>query len=174
MGTLVAAPWASIDDVRMCAPCASADDALLSVSLDVASDLLFTLSGSRWRGVAQSTVRPCCQNEMRGAYRLASDLSVVVGPISLDQTSYGCGCRNQVILGASPIVDIIEVLVDAQVVPESAYRVDDFRYLIRTDGQGWPCCQDWDADPETDRDTFQVTFRHGSAPPEAGRRAAAA
>lgn len=155
--------WAS--DTDFCATCndydTTFDPDLIDTMLNVSSDILFELSGRRFAGSCQDTVRPCACSCGSG-WRC------------------GCGCRmpSSVTLGAYPITSIVEVLVDGQVVDPGRYRVDDWKYLVRlrdADGKwaAWPCSQDLTR-PTTDEDTWQVTFTYGTPPPAAGVRAAAA
>jgi hypothetical protein len=56
--------------------------------------------------------------------------------------------------------------------PPAAYRVDDWRTLVRLDGECWPLCQDMDL-PDTEVGTWSVTVSRGLAPPSAGVEATA-
>jgi hypothetical protein len=57
---------------------------------------------------------------------------------------------------------------------DGIFRIDDHQYLVRLDGQGWPCCQDMTADPTLgEPNTFQVSYDYGKLPPIGGVRAAA-
>lgn len=63
-----------------------------------------------------------------------------------------------------PIVSVSEVLLDGEVLDPSVYDVEGFRRLRRLDGGRWPCWQNLAADPETDDNTFQVSFTYGRNP----------
>lgn len=179
--TSTCTPWATVDD--LCDPCLSNYDTipsdLLDHQLQVASDLLFMLSGKQFPGLCEMTVRPCAQKSYYDAWAYRS--SGYWG-----YPSFGCGCSvgrcgcpkpSQITLGVQPIVSIKEVKVDGDVLDSSLYRIDDFRYLVRLrDPDGsyatWPCCQDILL-PDTEPDTFSVTFIYGRTPPLAGIHAAA-
>jgi hypothetical protein len=71
-------------------------------------------------------------------------------------------------------VDVLAVRIDGALLPETEYRVDDRRWLVRLDpeGEAWPSCQDLTA-ADTAPDTFSVQFTYGIDPPAAGVLAAA-
>jgi hypothetical protein len=77
----------------------------------------------------------------------------------------------QVLLGRDNIVTVTEVAVDGVALASSAYRVDNGRWLVRQDGNGWPCCQDL-SKPDGETGTWSVTFDFGSVPPELVKQAA--
>lgn len=54
----------------------------------------------------------------------------------------------------------------------ATYRVDNYRYLVRVDGGDWPVCQNMVSNPDTDTDTFEVTYNIGTAVPAGGQMAA--
>lgn len=88
-----------------------------------------------------------------------------------------CGCGGKLnqtseISLPGPIDSIVEVLVDGEVVPDDAYRVDNRFFLVRTDGDDWPTCQDLTLDV-TEVGTFEVTYLRGTPVPPAGQLAAA-
>lgn len=157
----------------------SLDSYTLTDAVVVATDLLYVLTGRRWPGVCGPvTVRPCAQSAYsRNTRGWAYDQSWgVCGCGSLD--TCGCGSRSRVGLGAYPIIEVSQVKVDGEVVAPSAYRLDadgvagGWRWLVRIDDDGWPCCQDLD-EPLTEDGTFGVTFTYGQAPPAGGVMAAA-
>lgn len=173
------AVWATVDDI--CSPCDDYDfpTSLLEDSLVVASDVLFELSGRQFPGSCSDTVRPC-------ARRTPDDSFPNREVIAYGWTPYyypwsGCGCNSssrcscaglsQLTLGAYPITSITEVKVDGVVLDPSAYDVHDYRYLVRIDGENWPCCQDLTLDSDQDN-TFEVSFTYGTLPPSPGVRAA--
>lgn len=82
-----------------------------------------------------------------------------------------CGYVPEVDL-PGPVHEVTEVRIDGAVLASTAWRVDNNRYLIRTDGGDWPACQDMTADPETDPDTFSVTYSIGTEVPAGGQLAA--
>jgi len=166
--------WASVSDLDACHADLAAVDAGVKLSkLCAATDILFQLSGRRFPGLCEDTVRPCA--------RLRA-----VDPPSWwrwDRAWGVCACSNEphrqcscsdpseVRLGARPLLGIIEVRQDGAAVPATAYRIDDRGWLVRLDGDPWPCCQDLSKDPATDADTFQVRFVHGRQPPPSGKEA---
>jgi hypothetical protein len=62
------------------------------------------------------------------------------------------------------------VSVDGEIIPVDAWRVDDGQWLVRTDGDCWPDCQDYDVD--TGAGVFTVTYQRGIAVPSVVSRAA--
>lgn len=158
-------PWATVADV--CAPCDdyAFDLVQLEDGLQVASDVLFNLTGRQWPGECSTTVRPC-------GYRRADSCGCM--------SSRTCGCRRLSELQLpGPVVSVEQVKIDGEVVPTARYRVDDHRHLVylpesdSAERQGWPCCQRLDL-ADTEDDTWSVTYTFGMAPPPGGVRAAAA
>ena len=69
-----------------------------------------------------------------------------------------------------PVAEVTEVKVDGVVLDPSAYRVDDWRLLVRLDGDEWPRCNDLNLD-DTREGTWSVTARYGTEVPELGKLA---
>lgn len=86
-----------------------------------------------------------------------------------------CGATLCAIELRGPIASVDEVLVDGDVVPPSAYRVDlvpGAWLLVRIDGECWPVCQNFRLDTDQP-DTFEVTYSAGLVVPAALATAAA-
>lgn len=84
-----------------------------------------------------------------------------------------CTCRADCeIILSSPVQSITTVHVDGVLIPSSSYRLDPGGALVRTDGECWPDCQDFNVSELTDPDTFFVTYVAGEAVPMAGQSAA--
>lgn len=140
-----------------------------------ASRLLYILSRSRYPGICREVVRPCRRSEAWTTpprwwwWNESWGYCTCQSP-----SSRACGCSrlDEIQLGAEPVLAIAEVRIDGAILAPSAYRVDDSRWLVRVDGEGWPCCQDLTASPLTDDNTFQVTFFAGRTPPADGILAA--
>lgn len=190
--------WIELEDVRNCSDNLScADDALAEESIEIASYLLWLLSEKRFPGVCETTVRPCAEpwaNRWDERRRLSLDAfgwDVSWGwaapwgwccDRSHDALSCGCGGPSKIRLGQYPVrydsdTDMT-VTIEGVTLDPSEYLVVDRRWLLRMaddDGnaQAWPCCQRLDR-PLGDPDTWSVTFKYGTAPPRAGRRACAA
>lgn len=152
----------------------------------MAADLLRQWTGGRY-GVCTVTVRPCreaCPPPPRqstyygrGPYPATGGVWTalmpgIVGSVRCGSCRRVCSCRApRSIRLPGPIVDVTEVLIDGDPLPEGAYRVDGGRYLVRTDGGSWPTWQDLEADPDEDG-TWQVTYRRGVKVPDGGQIAA--
>lgn len=71
-----------------------------------------------------------------------------------------CGCSSvyEVKL-AGPVSSITEVVVDGVTLDDSTYRVDDWSWLVRLDGQRWP------TQNVADPNHFRVDYMLGISPP---------
>lgn len=121
---------------------------------NVATEILFLLSGRRF-GIRTETARP-------------GGLIPCYGPMEWPQTLELKG----------PVQRIITVMVDGEAVSSSEYRLYEDRRLVRTpDSQGnvraWPVWQRLDI-PDTEPETFSVTYQWGALVPEGGKLAAQA
>lgn len=92
--------------------------------------------------------------------------------IACGSCSSGCSCsRLSEVKLPYPVSSIVEVKVDGQLLPSSAYRVDDFHLLVRLDGGEWPRCNDLNLDDDQEG-TWSVTAQYGMDVPELGKLAA--
>lgn len=165
----------------------------------IASDLLWNWTG-RVFGTCEVSVRPCqsgCADSGWSTYWGRGPLwdpgfpSHGTGPhggaswypvlVSGRWYNVTCGCAGvctcavtgpTVLSLPGPIQSVTEVWIDGVVLPPTSYRVQNKRYLIRTDGEAWPQCQNMLADPTTDKDTFEVTYVKGLPVPIGGQVAA--
>lgn len=72
-----------------------------------------------------------------------------------------------------PVASIDQVRIGGVALLASQYRVDNYRYLVRTDGGTWPVCQNMLQNPATlDTNTFEVTYQIGVTVPAGGQVAA--
>lgn len=157
----------------------------LAVAASNASEILFELSGRRFRGLCGPlTVRPCrdaCScfpGIQRLAYAGGGDRLIDVGwSWGGDywwngRTTCGCGCLSQVLLSGYPVQGISQVKIDGEIVPPSEYRLDEKRYLTRKNGNFWPACQDLSLDDDQPG-TFSVSYWYGAPAPGLAQSAAA-
>lgn len=161
---------------------AAASPTATGLAVSSATSILWGLSGRRF-GTCSVTLRPCRQscNEtgLNWDYPTWSGLSYS-GPYFdwywLPQMCGACGndcsCNRvpEVILPA-PVSQIVTVKVDGSpLATGGAYRVDNNRRLVRTDGQDWPRCNNLLLD-DTQAGTWSVTAEYGEAVPESGQLA---
>lgn len=176
--------WPLIADYE----CSALDDLtegeLKSALLTAATSLLWNWTG-RVFGLSEVTVRPCRTDCAPSTYHGVAGIpsSYVTGvflPILINGEFYNVRCgrkcrdddRTMAEIGLpGPVDSILEVRVDGEIVPSSAYRVDNRTWLVRTDGDTWPVCQDL-TKPPTEPDTFTVTYKWGTPVPDGGRLAA--
>jgi hypothetical protein len=148
-------PWVTEAQIEECGCTGVPADYDWTITIAVVSEVLYLRSGQRWPGSCTETVRPC--------------------PSECDSC---CCCWAPTITLFDDVTEIVEVWQDGELVPESEYRLDEHRYLVRladADGNndGWRACQRLDR-PRTENETLEVTYRHGRNPPWSGVRAAAA
>lgn len=172
-------PWASVDD--LCNPCLSnydsLDSQLIERTLQIASDVLYVLSGRQFPGTCSATVRPCSSRVWSNPpSRSYSSAPASFGCGCSSRSRCGCPAPSEITLGVYPIVSIEQVRVDGIILtPVTDYRVDDHRTLVRlspNNTESWPCCPNILL-PDTEPDTFSVSFSYGHSPPLAGIHAAA-
>jgi hypothetical protein len=138
----------------------------------LATTWLWLHTGQRF-GNCDVTVRPC--NVSPGCWDYGLPY-----PVRVDGQWYNlCGhSMNQCTCQAlpevplpGPVLSVTEVKVDGVVVPAADYRIDNRRWLVRTDGARWPTTQDL-ALADTEPGTWAVTYTPGEATPAGGELAA--
>lgn len=111
------------------------------------------------------TVMPCARSCRKPRMRVG-----MFHPVLLDSGNYancwcsvGCSCSsNPTVTLEAPVGRIVEVKVRGEVIPASAYQVEDGDKLVRVDGEGWPACAGAD---------FTVTYLNGYPVDEYGQYA---
>ena len=146
------APWVTEEDLESedALPCCSGlEPEAVSPWVEVASEVLYRLSGQQFGGVCESTVYPtscaCSQRWGRG--------------------SASCSVYPSILLGVTPIVSIDSIVINGAELSDTAYHVDDYTWLVRDDGEPWPCCNDLRVGAERQ---WSVTVHAGVAPPASG------
>jgi hypothetical protein len=193
------APWIDGSDVAALVAGARADASLTDDDAgDVAtsvSDLLYKMSGEQFTGnCGPVTVRPVARptdQDTRGLANLFGSSGYMgswgvctsYGQAAMGTAShYGCSKPPMIELGAYPVTEVQQVLIDGVVIPADEYYLQDYKVLVRqrptaqatpTERWGWPTCQLLDL-PDTEPGTMSVTFMYGSPPPQAGIDAAKA
>ncbi len=178
----------------LCAEFEALDSTVQDAVAQAAVDYLWNFSGRKY-GVCPVTVRPCresCLNwntTYRGHGRGSpyaglpwfGGSGLMPALIGGEWFNLPCGnsCSGPCSCGPIEEIDlrgavdsIIEVRLDGVALASSAYRLDNSRWLVRTDGGTWPDCQDMAGDPETDDGTFSVEYGIGVPVPAGGQLAA--
>lgn len=160
---------------------------------------LFEISGRRFTGSCERTVRPCRDR----CACWGDDISSGLGPWYWTNPGYGvaptgwwwrndcgdtCGCGylSRAKLPGYPVTEILEVKIDGDVLDPTyaasgapQYRLDQWRWLTRmddpdnpTDPKRWPACQNLSLEDDQPG-TWSVTYTWGVEPPQLGIDAAA-
>lgn len=183
--------WITGADVATCCQVEDASDSsVFDFAAEQAQELLFELSGRRFNGICEQTVRPC-RTTCTCGWQVLSRGHIVwnwnwgwnwgFGPWYGSWTCNGdsCGCLplSKVPL-AGYVQDIVEVVINGETLDPAKYRVDNHRWLVRQrlnadDDQTavWPGCQSLDL-PPGEPGTWTVTYTYGVDVPAAGRAAA--
>lgn len=186
----MAAPCSTwdVDPSGVCSNWDSYTTEVKQSALELATLWLWGATGRRF-GPCPVTVRP--SQTRLGEPRVYQDFAVLPGhpgyagpgPFLFGGRWYNAGCASAccgqsacAIVLRGPVYAVDEILVDGDVVPASAYRVDvspGVWLLVRIDGECWPSCQNFKL--ETDQPgTFEVSYEIGEAIPAALELAAAA
>jgi hypothetical protein len=139
----------------------------------LAGQTLRMLTGFRVGG-CPITVRPCragCSEATWRTYPVGGAGSTPWFPVSLGGRwlNIGCGCGGgrcscsgvREIRLHGPASGIVSVKIDGATVDPTSYRLDPGGFLVRTDGEGWPLCQNLSA-PDTEDGTWSVTYTPGA------------
>lgn len=71
-----------------------------------------------------------------------------------------CGCGEETLKIPGPIASVVGITEDGVVLDPSSYHVDNYRILVRTDGNSWPACG------------LEITYMQGFEVPVGGQIAA--
>lgn len=174
--------WTPVD----CAEWPTNLEPVKDMALMAATEILWNRTKRRF-GTCTVTLRPCrreCGGELALAWLYGSLMPSYGGswggwpyPALVGGLWYNLGCglcgdtcsctRLSQIELPYPVADIIEVKIDGAVLVTGAYRIDDWRSLVRLDGHDWPLCQDLNL-PDTAVGTWSVTLSVGEAVPQLG------
>ncbi|MEH0574301.1 hypothetical protein QBA54_07355 [Streptomyces sp. B21-108] len=153
--------------------------AVTGVAVSMATDVLWALTGMRF-GLCEATLRPCRRDCFDG--RFFDDFGApwtgarsypqpaLIGGQWFNLTCGGCGgdCSCSTVSEAllpAPVNRIVEVKIDGTPLVSGAYRVDNNRLLVRTDGGKWPRCNNL-ALADTEEGTWSVTALYGEDLPD--------
>ena len=169
------------DALGVCSAWGDYSTAIQDAALELATAWLWAATGRRF-GPCPIVVRPA-QSRFgpEPAYQAypvtapgARGVGFPGGPYLFDGRWFNAGCTTAccgnsacAVVLRGPVYSVTEVTVGADVVPSSAYRVDvagGAYLLVRVDGECWPTCQDFAAEPG-DPDTFEVAYEIGEAIP---------
>jgi len=168
-------------DTTCCEDWATFTPSVQAAALEYGAFTLWAATGRRF-GLCTRTVRPCGREvqTMPAGYFWSEG---TWRPYIFDgawRNCAGCGagfgcctCEPscQVWLPA-PVYSIpaTGISQDGQIIPVDAWRVDNGQWLVRTDGNCWPNCQNFDVDSGVG--FFQVTYQQGIPVPAILSRAA--
>lgn len=172
------APW----DTYWTCDITTASPALTGYAVSMATRALWALSGRRF-GTCTVTLRPCrtdCYDtwpwgwnewDGRGLGSFVSSDYRYWFPLGCGSCSSGCSCSSvSEALLPNPVNSIVQVKVDGTPLVTGAYRVDNNRILVRTDGLSWPYCNDL-SKADTQVGTWSVTAAYGEDVPASARMA---
>lgn len=129
---------------------ASLPEPIRTAALRWSVELLWKLSGRQF-GTTEITLAPYIGLPHRGYYDhgRAGLLSSAPGGVRVGfgggvSSGFGGGaCSSQRAFHLpGPVVGVTEVVLDGQVMDETAWHLDPNGVLVRTDGDGWPVAQD--------------------------------
>lgn len=148
-------------------------------AVSMATRVLWALTGRRF-GTCSVTLRPCrreCYDPWPWNW---TEWGTPISTAAWGDYRYwmplGCGsclesCSCTEVSEAklpSPVNRIVSVKVDGTPLATGAYRVDNNRLLVRTDGQKWPYCNDLNK-ADTEAGTWSVTALYGEDVPDEAR-----
>jgi hypothetical protein len=156
--------------------------AVTGYALQAATDVLWSLTGQRF-GLCTTTLRPCrrsCYGEDWWAQSGWWEYGRYPNPTWIRGTWYNLGCGGcgdtcscvdleETVLPA-PVHAILEVKVDGTALEPSDYSLQDYRKLVRVDGERWPDCNDLTL-ADTEAGTWSITLQVGEEVPVLGRMA---
>lgn len=152
--------------------------AVTGLAVSMATETLWALTGQRF-GLCEVTLRPCRRDCHTGSFfddfgppwagGSYPQPALIGGQwfnLTCGSCAGDCSCTSvsEVLLPA-PVLRIVEVLIDGTPLVTGAYRVDNNRLLVRTDGGEWPRCNDLTLD-DGEAGTWSVTAAYGEELPD--------
>lgn len=145
--------------------------------------VLWAATGRRF-GLCERTVRPCGRTNMLTAapygyyYSGGTWLPYIFSGVwrncaGCDMSFGCCSCEPRCQVWLPPPVYSIAatgITVGSDIIPIDSWRVDNAQWLVRTDGDCWPECQDFNSD--SGDSFFEVTYNKGQPVPNVILRAA--
>lgn len=180
MSSAVPDGWTVTDFSGCSTVWASLNAAQQAFALRLAAFTVYTLTGRQFGTVTQ-TLRPCNAPSLPPLYQTYP--VNLINPWGTDEGNsyyplyiqngvwHNAGCAGINCCGAScevqlpRTVSVTSVVVDGATVDPSAYRIDNGRLLVRTDGACWPQCQDLNKNPGV-TNTWTVTGVFGRVVPQ--------
>lgn len=172
-GTVASGPcnWSLDIDETCCPSWATLPVAQQTRAITYATKIMWAATGRRY-GLCENVIRPCGLDRRCGSCGSWNWYGGWMRPYILDGLWRNCGCecacdckpRCQIKL-PSPVAQVTEVLVDGIIVADTLWRVDDNQWLVRTDGNCWPECQNYNVDVPA-VGTIQVTYDRGDPIPQ--------
>lgn len=167
-------------DVSCCSTWGDYNTELQTAAAEYGAFTVWAATGRRF-GLCARTIRPCGRQctDCANGYFWSEGMWV---PYVFNGIWRNCWCGSalgcctcepscQVWLpGPVASIPATGITQDGAVVPVDAWRVDNGQWLVRTDDECWPDCQDYDADMGTN--TFTVTYFQGLPVPTVLQRAA--
>jgi hypothetical protein len=156
---------------------------LQDAAMEYGALTMWAATGRRF-GLCERTVRPCGRTVHSGSaplgyfYSAGTWMPYIFNGVWRNCAGCGsdfgcCSCEPscQVWLPA-PVYSIpaTGITVGSDIIPVDSWRVDNAQWLVRTDGECWPECQDFDTD--SGETFFQVTYFRGQPVPNVLLRAA--
>jgi len=171
-------------DVSCCDTWDTFDVPTQQAAMEYGAYTVWAATGRRF-GLCTRTVRPCGKESVtlpggwfysqtdgtwqpyifNGAWRNCAGCGAAMGC---------CTCEPTCQVWLPPPVYAIPatgISVDGQIIPVNAWRVDDGQWLVRTDGNCWPVCQDFNVSASS-VGGFQVIYQRGIPVPALLARAA--
>ena len=177
--------WITVDDVAACCNVETSSGAEFADVIGPAQDILYELTGRLYSGeCGPLTVRPCTDNcgcfpFQTLAYAGGGSRMIWTGQYwgwwswwGAESQNCGCGCLPQVKLSGYPVQAVSEVKINGDILAPTEYRLDEQRFVTRTNDDMWPVCQNLSLDDDQEG-TFSITYTYGQDPPELGVSAAA-
>jgi hypothetical protein len=173
-GSAACEPWPA----TYCTTLTGVSPAASGLYLQAATDVLYKLTAQQF-GICTFTLRPCRHDCYGNSWPFDGGNwwqwgGLYPRPVLFDGAWFNltCGsCSGTCSCGPleeawlpGPIFAVTEVKVNGIVLSPTAYRVDDFRKLVRTDGGRWPVCQNLTA-ADTESGTWSVTVQIGQEVP---------
>lgn len=174
-GVGVCSTWITADEIT----CGSGSDYdKREAAVQIATDVLYVLSGQHWPGLCNRTVRPrvvCSQ----GCWQtwMAAGSPWAPWPYSLVPAPGRCSGRHDPtgpsrIRIPGPVAEIDEIVIDGDALDTGAYMLQGSSTLVRLDGEAWPTANNLTRAANTANDggdpAWQIAYVWGAEPPASG------